>query len=286
MNRPRKIRTAFSLVELLVAIGILFVLLSIFIPYAMSRREANRRIACADNLRQISIALQNYSRDNGGAFPRVIYDAVNKPNGYVAFTGADSDSAFTPDSKVQPNDVTACLWLLVRGKYALPNVFICPSTDDVQDPITSIAGQAVPVNSRGNFRKMFNLSYSFASPYTSVPGYRVNDDLPWAFALLADRNPGIIAPPVKSPPLELAKGNSLNHGRAGQNVLHPGGFVSFERTPYCGSGGDNIYTALRDTPLEPGNSPPADGQGVIGNHYGAAWNSDSYLVPVDSEGPR
>ncbi len=271
----------FSLVELLVAIGMFIVLATIFIPFILSRREAANRVACADNLANVRQGLRNYATDNAGRFPRVVYDVARLPNGYVAFTGPDADSPFTPDSPVQPNDVTASLWLLVRGGYVTPNRFICPSTSDVQDPGTSAAGLAVPVTARGNFRGAFRLSYSFASPFSAAPEYRVNDDLPWDFALMADRNPGVLAASAGSSAMQLAEGNSRNHGGAGQNVLHPGGHVSFEKTPYCGVGHDNIYTALADKPLAADTHPPADGIGLIGRSIGPAWNLDSYLVPTE-----
>ena len=66
-------------------------------------------------------------------------------------------------------------------------------------------------------------------------------------------------------------------------VLHPGGHVSFETSPYCGEGQDNIYTALTKEPLDPKTHPPANGVGFVGRNLGAAWNYDSYLVPTDQD---
>ena len=50
----------FTLVELLVVIAVLALLVSVLIPAINSAREAGRRIACANNLRQTGIALINY----------------------------------------------------------------------------------------------------------------------------------------------------------------------------------------------------------------------------------
>src|SRR4051794_6650045 len=67
-------RAGFSLVELLVIVAIVVILFSIFVPYAMKMREANRRGQCADNLRAIGFALAQYAGPNGHYYPRVAFD--------------------------------------------------------------------------------------------------------------------------------------------------------------------------------------------------------------------
>ncbi|WP_428938987.1 type II secretion system protein [Fontivita pretiosa] len=294
-NRPAHSRVGgFTLMETLVVIGIFIVLVSIFVPYLLSVREKNRRVWCADNLRQIRSALQNYARDNNWEFPRVRYDAQNNPNGYVAFSGPDADDPFAPDSPVQPNDVTASLWLLVRiGYVADTRAFVCPSSGDSRDWITSAHGQPVPPNRRGNFRRPSNLSYSYASPFSSAPGYRLKPDwLRAEFALLADKNPGSPAAqvPYNAPPAELARANSPNHGHAGQNVVYGDGSIFFQRTPYCGVGydqppGDNIYTARAQTPSTQPTTIPFRVTGFVGPGYAPVALDDSYLVPTVQDAP-
>lgn len=284
---PREGIRGFSLVELLVVLGIGVILLSIFVPYLWNVRESNHRLACQENLRRIQVALTAYAADNGNNFPRVRYDAEHNPNGYAAFTGADSADPFAADSAVKPNDVTASLWLLLRqGLLQGSEVFVCPSSGNSADPMVNGAWQAVGVGQRGNFRGGENLSYSYASPFSSAVDYRLNDTQPSEFAVLADKNPGL--PDVTdaafdAPPLQQARGNSRNHDRAGQNVLYADGHVAFARTPYCGYGNDNIYTALTIEPLE-GAKPPATIRGYLGSKIGPSWQADSYLVPVEGEG--
>ena len=62
-------RAAFSLVELLVAIGIIAVLLALLLPLLGAARESARRAACLGNLRQIGLALGAYADDNRGFLP-------------------------------------------------------------------------------------------------------------------------------------------------------------------------------------------------------------------------
>jgi prepilin-type N-terminal cleavage/methylation domain-containing protein/prepilin-type processing-associated H-X9-DG protein len=62
-------RRAFSLVELLVVIGIIGILLALLMPTLQGARRAARTAQCASNLRQLMIAFTNYATENQGAFP-------------------------------------------------------------------------------------------------------------------------------------------------------------------------------------------------------------------------
>ncbi len=70
MQTPNR-KNGFTLVELLVVIGIIAILASIALPAYQSVLAKADSIACMANLRQIGVATQNYLNDHDNTYPYI-----------------------------------------------------------------------------------------------------------------------------------------------------------------------------------------------------------------------
>jgi prepilin-type processing-associated H-X9-DG protein/prepilin-type N-terminal cleavage/methylation domain-containing protein len=68
---------AFTLVELLVVIGIIALLIALLLPALSGAREQAKTIACLSNLRQMVIAANNYADANGGSYPLAYFSQTS-----------------------------------------------------------------------------------------------------------------------------------------------------------------------------------------------------------------
>jgi prepilin-type N-terminal cleavage/methylation domain-containing protein/prepilin-type processing-associated H-X9-DG protein len=62
-------RAAFTLVELLVVLGIISVLAALLVPALLAARRQADRVRCLSNLRELGLATQQYGQDNQGYWP-------------------------------------------------------------------------------------------------------------------------------------------------------------------------------------------------------------------------
>src|SRR5436853_4123645 len=108
-------RPALTVVELLVVIAIIGVLIGLLLPAVQKVREAANRVKCANNLKQIGLALHNYESSNS-RFPAA---------GFYP-QGATLADDWSVHSRILPYLEQANLYQLVD--------FTQPA--NVQDPVT------------------------------------------------------------------------------------------------------------------------------------------------------
>jgi len=65
----RKPRRGFTLIELLVVISIIVLLMSLIAPAIQSARRTARKLQCLNSMRNIGLAMQNFSSSNNGRLP-------------------------------------------------------------------------------------------------------------------------------------------------------------------------------------------------------------------------
>lgn len=208
-----------SFIDMVVAGGVCLAVSLLFFPAVVNSRFESRSSACQNNLRQLGVSLDLFSRDHNNDFPVAASDGNGACAGYYAPLLKDC------------------------GLLDESEILVCPSSSfarDVDDwyvptcdELRRARGQRLVV-----FQRTMGGSYAYTMGHVRNKRlHPTRNQRRSTFVIVAD-----------SPSGEFASQRSRNHGTRGQNVLFEDFSVRFVSTCCLGDLDDSYYLNRRGQP--------------------------------------
>lgn len=143
---PSAVCRAFTLVELLVVIGIIAILIALLLPALSKVRDQATTVQCMSNLRQMGLSLKMYAGDYHDYPPYTYNDTYQNPGGW-----AHIDPGTQGKDVYREYHVGCSMWdymlPMLKASHYLGDVRVgyCPVAGD-PDPATGLTGFTSPPN--------------------------------------------------------------------------------------------------------------------------------------------
>lgn len=144
-------RRGFSLVELLIVIGIIAALLAILLPALSAAREHAKRVQCMSNMRQLTAAWLMYANDNRGRFCSSEVQDYTDDGKVSSISGGNPVAgiffwSWIADGESHHDFTRGKIWPYLKSA----GVYLCPNDPDVPNTIYAanrvLAGRPATLN--------------------------------------------------------------------------------------------------------------------------------------------